>query len=228
MRRPYAGASRGFGRPRRAWQDASHGRSLDCSHPRERAQSRLRPRQRRASRAGAEAGRAAEGRGRADGHGRRHPPDGEGRGARRRPAAQPPEPARRHAGSDGRRRQGRDQGRGRGRTGVAGDVVRGPRVDHPQGGRPAGRPMAFDHQRRHDARSVEDRVAGGDRLGVRADRLLAVQRALRTSRSCGSSRSPTARASGTGPTTGPSKVSSTPSRRSTSRPSPATCPPRRR
>ena len=50
---------------------------------------------------------------------------------------------------------------------------------HPQGRRPAGRPVAAAAQRRHHARPVQDRVPGGDRRGLRADRLLAVQRPLR-------------------------------------------------
>ena len=37
-------------------------------------------------------------------------------------------------------------------------------------------PVALDVERRHDARPVEDRPPGGDRRGLRADRLLALQR----------------------------------------------------
>ena len=43
----------------------------------------------------------------------------------------------------------------------------------------AGDDLAADAQRRDDARPVEDGVPGGDRRRVRADRLLAVQPALR-------------------------------------------------
>ena len=60
------------------------------------------------------------------------------------------------------------------------------------------------------------------------DRLLALQRALRAGRSWPSSRSRTPAASGTAPTTGRSRASSTRSRRSTSPRSPATCRRRRR
>ena len=41
------------------------------------------------------------------------------------------------------------------------------------------RPVARAAQRRDDARPVEDRAPGGDRRGLRADRLLALQRRLR-------------------------------------------------
>ena len=71
------------------------------------------------------------------------------------------------------------QGRERGGAGLARAVVRRPRLDPAQGSRPAGRPVARPAQRGHDARPVEDGLAGRDRRGVRADRLLAVQRPLR-------------------------------------------------
>ena len=45
--------------------------------------------------------------------------------------------------------------------------------------RAADHDLAVDAERRHDARPVEDRVPGRDRRRVRADRLLAVQPALR-------------------------------------------------
>ncbi len=100
--------------------------------------------------------------------------------------------------------------------------------DPAQGRRPARRSVAPDAERRHHARPVEDGLPGRDRRGLRADRLLAVQRPLRPADPRPTSRSPTAPASGTAPTTGRSRASSTPSRRSTSPRSPATCRPRRR
>ena len=72
--------------------------------------------------------------------------------------------------------------------GVAGAVLRRPRRGLPQGRRPAGRPVAADAERRHDARPEQDRLPGRDRRGLRADRLLALQRALRPRRSWPSSR----------------------------------------
>ena len=45
--------------------------------------------------------------------------------------------------------------------------------------RAARRPVAHDDERRDDARSIEDRAPGRDRFGVRADRLLALQRGIR-------------------------------------------------
>ncbi len=110
--------------------------------------------------------------------------------------------------------------------GLARDVLRRPRRDHPARRRTAGRPLARDARRLHHARPVEDRPAGRDRLSLRAGRLLALQRA-RTRATCSpSSRPPTPRASGTVSTTARSRASSTRSRPSTSRPSRAICPPR--
>ena len=114
-----------------------------------------------------------------------------------------------------------------GRAGLAGAVLRRPGRGVPQGRRPARRPVAADAQRRHHARPEQDRLPGRDRRGLRADRLLALQRALRPAdpgRAAGVQR----RASGTGSTTARSRASSTRSRRSTSPRSPATCPPRPR
>ena len=70
-------------------------------------------------------------------------------------------------------------------------------------------------------------LPGRDRRGLRADRLLALQRALRPADPRRAA-DLLARASGTGSTTGRSRASSTRSRRSTSPRSPATCRPRRR
>ena len=106
-------------------------------------------------------------------------------------------------------------------------LLRRPRRRLPQGRRPARRAVAADAQRRDHARAEQDRLPGRDRRGLRADRLLALQRALRPAdpgRAAG--RRP--RASGTASTTGRSRASSTRSRRSTSPRSPATCRPRRR
>ena len=106
--------------------------------------------------------------------------------------------------------------------------VRRPRRDHPQGRRPAGRPVAPAAQRRHHARPVQDRVPGRDRRGLRADRLLALQRPLRPADPRRAADREQPAASGTAPTTARSRASSTRSRRSTSPRSPATCRPRRR
>ena len=57
--------------------------------------------------------------------------------------------------------------------------VRRPGRDPAQGRRPAERPVAGHDQRRHDLRPVQVGVPGGDRRRLRADRLLALQRALR-------------------------------------------------
>ena len=98
----------------------------------------------------------------------------------RRAAARPPARARASLkDATQRRRRGGDQGRGGRGSRLAGDVVRRPGGDPAQGGRPAGRPVAPAAQRRHHARPVQDRVPGRDRRGLRADRLLAVQRPLR-------------------------------------------------
>ena len=59
-----------------------------------------------------------------------------------------------------------------GAGGVGRDAVGGPRRGVPPRRRPAGRALARDAQRRHHARPVEDRLPGGDRRGLRADRLL--------------------------------------------------------
>ena len=142
-----------------------------------------------------------------------------------RPAARPPPRARRHQGRDARAT---------------------PRlaIEAAHDAAPGWRAMSFDDraaiflkaadllagpwrqraQRRHHARPVQDRLPGRDRRRLRADRLLAVQRPLRPADPRPSSRSPTARASGTAPTTARSRASSTRSRRSTSPRSPATCP----
>ena len=71
-------------------------------------------------------------------------------------------------------------------------------VRRSRGGPAQGRRAADDHvarhdQRRDDARPVEDGVPGRDRRGVRAHRLLALQRALRPASCSTSSRSATTR-----------------------------------
>ena len=112
--------------------------------------------------------------------------------------------------------------------GLARAVLRRPRRDHPARRRTARRPLARDARRLHHARPVQDRPAGGDRLPLRAGRLLALQRRTSPGRSWPSSRWPTPRASGTASTTARWRASSTRSRRSTSPRSPATCRPRPR
>ena len=104
-----------------------------------------------------------------------------------------------------------------------------------RGGIPAGRRAAgHDHlarhpQRGHDAGPVEDRASGRDRRGLRVDRFLALQCALRAGAATPSSRSvPPRRRVEPDSTTVRSRDSCTRSRRSTSRRSPATCRPRRR
>ena len=108
---------------------------------------------------------------------------------------------------------------------LAGAVLRRPGRDLPEGSRPAGRAVAGHDQRGHHARPVQVGVPGRDRRGLRADRLLAVQRALR--RQMLAEQPSRGRARGTGWSTGRSRASCSPSRRSTSPRSRATCRPRR-
>ena len=63
--------------------------------------------------------------------------------------------------------------------GVVGDVVRGSRRRVPARGGDALRLVARQAQRRDHAQPVEDRLPGGDRLGLRADRLPPLQLLLR-------------------------------------------------
>ncbi len=76
-------------------------------------------------------------------------------------------------------RRRRDRGRRGGPRRVVQLGVRGSRRRDPQGRRTADHDLARHDQRRDDARAVEDRVPGGDRRRRGADRLLALQRALR-------------------------------------------------
>ena len=82
--------------------------------------------------------------------------------------------------------------------------------------------VARHPERRDHARAVEDRLPGRDRRGLRAHRLLALQRRLHAADPARSSRA-RRRASGTGSSTGRWRASCSPWRRSTSPPSPATC-----
>ena len=116
---------------------------------------------------------------RPDRHHRRSQDDGRRRRDPGGAAARPRERARRAQELHEARRPGGRARRGRRGPRLAGDVLRRPRRDHPQGGRPARRPVARPAQRGHDAGPVQDGVAGRDRRGLRADRLLALQRALR-------------------------------------------------
>ena len=125
----------------------------------------------------------------------------------RHPAGHP----RRH-----RRRQGR-------RPGLARAVLRRPRRDPAARRRPADRPVARHAERGHHARPVQDRDPGRDRRRLRARRLLALQRRTSPAASWPSSRT-ARRACGTGWTTARWRASSTRSRRSTSRRSPANLP----
>ena len=120
-----------------------HGRDHHTAGSGQRAEPGLRPRQRRAGLVEAELAHLAAspldltatiGGRQEDGRRRRDPG---------RAAARPRERARRARRTRRRRdAQAAVQGRERGRAGLAGDVLRRPRRDHPQGGRPAGRPVA--------------------------------------------------------------------------------------
>ena len=126
------------------------------------------------------------------------------------------------AGRAGRRRRGAGR-----RPRLARDVLRRPRRDHPARRRAAGRPVARDDRRLDHARPVQDRPAGRDRrpcelvdfwrFNVHYARQILAEQPVANSPACG-----------TGSTTARWRASSTRSRRSTSRPSPATCPPRPR
>ena len=143
-------------------------------------------------------------------------------------AAQPPARARPPGATPTDAGRGRRDRRGRrGRPGLAGAVVRRPGGDLPQGRRPAGRPVAGHHQRGHHPGPVQVGVPGRDRRRLRADRLLAVQRALRPA-AAGRAAAVRPGRAGTGWSTGRWKASCWPSRRSTSPRSRATCPPRPR
>ena len=102
-----------------------------------------------------------------------------GREDRRGPAAQPPNRARPAGQRDGRGRGRRDLRGQAGGAWLAGARLRGPGRDLPQGGGTARRAAARHPERRHHAGTVQVAVPGGDRRGLRADRLLALQRALR-------------------------------------------------
>ena len=95
-----------------------------------------------------------------------------------------------------------DRRRRRGAARVGELAVGGSRGGVPQGRRAARDDLAQHDQRRDDARPVEDGVPGRDRRGLRADRLLALQRRTTRRRSTASSRSATA-ACGTSSTTAP-------------------------
>ena len=110
---------------------------------------------------------------------------------------------------------------------MGGDPVRRTGRRLPARRRPAGRAVAGEARRRHDARPVQDRVPGRDRRALRAGRLLAVQRRVRPP-DPGPAADQQPGVSGTAPTTGRWRASSTRSRRSTSPPSRATCRPRPR
>src|SRR5436190_3616089 len=73
-------------------------------------------------------------------------------------------------------RRAGDRSRGRGLGGLAPDAVGRARRRLPPRRRPAVGPMARHPQRRDHAGAVEDRASGGDRRGLRAHRLLPLQR----------------------------------------------------
>ena len=150
---------------------------------------------------------------------RRSRPGGDAARPQARARHLPPRPSQGRGGRDCRRAGG--QGR-------VGELVVGrPRRRVPQGRRPAGHDLARHAERRHHAQPVEDGLPVGDRRGLRAGGLLALQRGLlrRThGRAAGlhdgdvePDRLPPAR-----------RASSTRCRRSTSRPSAATSPRRPR
>ena len=64
---------------------------------------------------------------------------------------------------------------------LGGTAFRRARGGVPARRRPAGRSVAGEDRRRDDARPIQVRLPGRDRLALRADRLLAVQRGLRPS-----------------------------------------------
>ena len=165
--------------PRSRQARRSDGRRHPGADPGQRDRARVRPRHPPASRArvGAEGPRQHAGRPdlrhrRATLHGLRRPDPGG-------PAARAPPRARHDRGRHGGRRRRRRRGRPQGRPRLARHGLRRPGGDPAQGRRPAGRAVAADAERGHDARAVQDRLPGRDRLGLRADRLLAVQRRLR-------------------------------------------------
>ena len=135
-----------------------------------------------------------------------------------------------HLGARHRRptRRGRCRCRAGRRAGLAGAVLRRPRRGVPAS---AADLLAGPWRQTLNAATMLGQsktvLPGRDRRGLRAGRLLALQRALRPAdpRRAADLR---ARASGTGSTTARSRASSTRSRRSTSPRSPATCRPRRR
>ena len=109
--------------------------------------------------------------------GRQQMPDGEK--IERGPAAQQDARARPARQRDGRGRGQRDLRGQAGGARLAGAQLRGPGRDLPQGGGTARRSVARHRERRHHPRPVQVAVPGGDRRGLRADRLLALQRLLR-------------------------------------------------
>ena len=146
------------------------------------------------------------------------------------------------AGGDAAQARARARGlaQGRAERGAAGDsrgrggaarlgelALGGARGGVPARGGTADDDVAADAQRGDDARPVEDGVPGGDRRGVRADRLLALQRRLRAG---AVSRAADQHARDLEPVrlSRPRRASSTRSRRSTSPRSAATCRPRPR
>ena len=156
-----------------------HGRDHLPAGSHQRAQPDLRPRQPGAGGAGGRArgleakqhdlpryigGREANGRRRRD----------QGRAAARPRSTCSGSRSNSTQGRRGRRQRGPGGG-----AGVASDALRRALRDHPQGRRPARRAVAPADQRRDHARAVEDGLPGRDRRGVRAHRLLALQRPLR-------------------------------------------------
>jgi 1-pyrroline-5-carboxylate dehydrogenase len=95
------------------------------------------------------------------------------------PAPQPPPRHRRCARGHSGPCPGRDRCREAGAAQLGLVVVRRPRRRHSSRRRPSHHEVPRGHQRRDDARPVEDGAPGRDRRGVRARRLLPVQRALR-------------------------------------------------
>ncbi|CAA9230659.1 MAG: Delta-1-pyrroline-5-carboxylate dehydrogenase, partial [uncultured Blastococcus sp.] len=155
------------------------GRRHPCPGSPQRAGPHLRPRLARTGRAAVPPGGAVRRADRADQHDRRPAAHGVGREVRGRPAAPAQRRPRHLRAGHARRRPGRrPRGQGGG-AGLAGAVLRRPRRGVPQGRGPAGRAVAPEAQRRHDAGAEQDRLPGRDRRGLRADRLLALQRALR-------------------------------------------------
>ena len=176
--------------------------------PAQRAGLRLRTRQRRARRAGEPDQGAGRRHDRPDHDHRRRAADGRRRADRRGAAAQPRRRARPYAR---RHRRGRARPPSTRRCGPRPPGGRCPSTTGPRSSCRAADllagPWRATLNAATDPRPVQVGAAGGDRRGLRADRLPAVQRRLRPAAATPTSRSPRP-ACGTGWSTGRSRASS--------------------